>query len=171
MKHGRGKAGLRGYATDCRAEVTAKKRRGGEIKDALQTTLGKTGVHPSPWPENVPHTFPRDGRDSSIFANFWHCILFLRPQVRTTEEEENFSWKILFSESFQIQSAYEVYRVDWMDAVQLNRQAVVGMKANLSSTFWGWSKICDREKGQMFWTDNGHLVTMPKMCLKCVIGR
>ena len=70
MKHGRGKAGSRGYATDCRAEVTAKKRRGGEIKDALQTTLGKTGVHPSPWPENVPHTFPRDGRDSSIFANF-----------------------------------------------------------------------------------------------------
>ena len=66
LKHGRGKAGLRGYATDCRAEVTAKKRRGGEIKDALQTTLGKTGVHPSPWPENVPHTFPRDGRDSSM---------------------------------------------------------------------------------------------------------
>ena len=55
--------------------------------------------------------------------------------MRTTEEEENFSWKILFSESFQIQSAYEVYHVDWMDAVQLNRQAVVGMKANLSSTF------------------------------------
>ena len=54
--------------------------------------------------------------------------------MRTTDEEI-FLGKYFFPESLQIQRAYEVYHVDWMAAVQLNRQAVVGMKANLSSTF------------------------------------
>ena len=133
MKHGIGKAGLRGYATDCRAEVTAKKRRGVQIKDALQTTLGKTGVHPSPWPENVPHTFPRDGRNSSILLNS-NIVFFFRSKDNRIRREV-FLENIFFRKVFQFKVLWSFISLIG-ERMQFNyRQAVVGVKANLSSTF------------------------------------